>query len=92
MSYWSCILDDPFLLFRTGLFFALTVYYVLIMTSGALRVARLLAGHDPRTRLLRTYVMYQVVSVRLTPVRGELLQCGLWTAVLLALWWLHGLV
>lgn len=81
--------SDPFDVFRTALFVAVTLYYVVVTAAGAWQVARLLMGNDPRKRLLRTYLSYQLVSVRIRPLAGELVQIGVWTLVLIGLWWLH---
>jgi hypothetical protein len=83
---------DPFKVFRSTLFLFLAIYGVLTLWSAAWRVRRLLAGTDPGKRLLRTYLAYQVVTVRLRPVGGELLQIGFWLALLVIIWWLHAKV
>jgi hypothetical protein len=80
---------DLFTLFRTLLFVALTTYTVLATVSGLRRVVGLLRGRDPRKRLLRAYLGYQLVSLRLRPLAGELLQIAFWVTMLVCLWWLH---
>ncbi len=80
---------DLFVLFRTLLFVALTTYTVLVTVSGLRRVVGLLRGRDPRQRLLRAYLGYQLVSLRLRPLAGELLQIAFWATMFLCVWWLH---
>jgi len=80
---------DPFGTFRTTLFVALAIYTVVTLAGTAWRVATLLRGTDPRKRLLRAYLGYQLVSFSLRPLAGELLQIGFWCTILLLLWWLH---
>ena len=80
---------DPFTVFRSTLFLFLAIYAVLTVWSAAWRVRRVLAGTDPGKRLLRTYLAYQVVTVRLRPLAEELLQIGFWSALLVVMWWLH---
>ncbi len=83
---------DAFLLFRTVLFIGVTVYTVIATLESLVRTLALLAGRDPKRRLLRAYVGYNLISFRLQPLTGELLQIGLWTTILLVLWWLHTLL
>ena len=80
---------DPFAVYRTTLFVALAVYTVLTTAGTAWRVTVLLRGNDPQRRLLRAYLSYQLVSFRLRPLAGELLQIAFWCTILLCLWWLH---
>lgn len=82
-------LDEPFYWFRTAVFVGLATYYVLSVAGTIWRVAALLHGDDPRNRLLRLYLSYQLLSFRFRPLTGELLQIGLWSAILLYVWWLH---
>ncbi len=83
---------DAFLLFRTLLFIGVTVYTVIATLESLVRTLALLAGRDPKRRLLRAYVGYNLISFRLQPLTGELLQIALWTTILLVLWWLHTLL
>ena len=80
---------DAFYLFRNLLFVALTVYTVITMAHTAWQVGRLLHGDDPRRRLLRVYLSYQLLSFRVQPLWGELLQIAFWCTILAWLWWLH---
>ena len=80
---------DPFAIFRTTLFIALAVYTLVTTVGTILRVAVVLSGSDPEKRLLRAYLSYQLVSVRIRPLAGELLEIAFWVAVLLGLWWLY---
>jgi len=81
---------DPFAVFRTTLFIALTTYLVLTTSATMWRVASLLRGSDPQRRFLRLYLSYQLVTVRFKPLADELFQIGCWLAALTGLWWLHG--
>ena len=80
---------DPFRVFRTALFMGVAAY-TLVTTAGTIwRVVAVLSGSDPRKRLLREYLSYQVLSIRLRPLAGELLELAFWLAILLGIWWLH---
>lgn len=83
---------DLFVVFRTTLFVVLTAYAVVTTATAGWHVLRLLRGDTGHQRLLRTYLGYQLLSVRLGPLRGELLQIALWLTMLALLWWLHGVV
>ncbi len=83
---------DAFQLFRTMLFIGVTVYTVVVTLESALRAVALLAGRDPTRRLLRAYIGYNLLSFRIAPLAGELLQIAFWTTILLTLWWLHTLI
>ncbi len=83
---------EPFYLFRTSLFVAVSVYTGLSLFSSITRVVGILRGTDPRTRLLRAIVAYELLSFRLRPLTGELLGISLWFAALLFVWWLHAQV
>jgi len=78
--------------YRTALFVFLTIYYVLALLSGLARVIRLLSGDDPSKQMFRLYVSYSLLTIRLAPLRGELVQIGGWLAGLIVLWWLHTLI
>jgi hypothetical protein len=80
---------DPFRIFRTTLFIALAVYTLLTTASTIWQVTIVLRGSDPDKRLLRTYLAYQLLSFRLRPLAGELVQIMFWITALLGLWWLH---
>jgi len=80
---------DPFRVFRTALFIGVAAY-TLVTTAGTIwRMIVVLSGRDPRKRLLRAYLSYQLVTVRLRPLAGELLGLAFWLAALLGIWWLH---
>jgi hypothetical protein len=80
---------DPFYVFRTSVFVAVTVYTCLSMAGTMLQVIGILRGTDPKKQLLRAIVAYELVSFRLRPLAGELLGISLWFAALLFVWWLH---
>jgi len=80
---------DPFVFFRTMLIVALSIYCGLMGVGTLVRLRTLLAGDEPSRRLARLYLSYQLVTIRIRPLAGELVQIGIWTAVLIALWRLH---
>lgn len=80
---------DPFAVFRNVLFVALAIYTVLALASTLRQAIHLLAGDAAHQRLLRAYLGYQLVSFRLRPVAGELVQIGLLGLLLVGLWQLH---
>jgi hypothetical protein len=80
---------DLFILFRTLLFIFLTIYSILLMVSGLWQVRVLLRGDDPAQEMLRVYVSYQLLTVRIKPLRGELTRIAFWLLMLGVLWWLH---
>ncbi|HMQ17232.1 MAG TPA: hypothetical protein PKC49_14790 [Phycisphaerae bacterium] len=83
---------DPFIFFRGLLVTLLAVYAGLALATGVARLWRLISGDDRRKRLLRTYLGYQLASLRLRPVAGELTQIAAWTILLFIVWRLHHLV
>lgn len=83
---------DAFYLFRTTLFIAVTAFTVVTFVETLIGVLRILRGHEPHWKMLRTYLAYQVLSIRVAPLRRELTLLGAWSAVLLAIWWLHSLL
>jgi hypothetical protein len=83
---------DLFIFFRTTLLIFATTYSVLMLSSGIWRVVRLFGGENPRKQMLRLYVSYQLVTIRLRPVRGELLQLALLLVMLVCIWRLHALI
>ncbi len=80
---------DVFEIYRTALFLALTLYYAVIMAASGWHIAGLLRGDDPTRRLLRVYLGYQVVSIRLRTFTPELLQMAAWLAGLGLVYWAH---
>jgi hypothetical protein len=83
---------DLFTAFRSLLFLFLAIYAALMLWSMAWQVRRFLAGRGSAKRLLRTYLAYQIVTIRVQPAVGELLQIGFLLMVLLVIWWLHAKV
>ncbi len=83
---------DLFILFRMLLVVFLTIYTVLTLISAGWRIYDLFTGDDPSKRMLRLYVSYHLVTIRLAPVRDELCQTTGWLLLLLGLWWLHSLI
>ena len=83
---------DLFIFFRTTLVIFLTTYAALMLGSVVGRLVSLFGGEDPQKQSLRLYVSYQLLTIRLTPVRGELLQIALWLALLVGIWRLHALI
>jgi hypothetical protein len=84
--------DEPFIVFRSALFAALTIYYTVMVLATGLMMLRWLRGEDPYRRLLRTYVSYSMCSIRLRPLAGELLEIAFWTTILVVIWWLHQVI
>jgi hypothetical protein len=83
---------DPFNVFRTALFLGVGAYTVLTTLGTIWRVVGLLRGRDPRKRLLRSYLSYQLATVSLRPLAGELAEIACWLAALIGIWRLHDLV
>lgn len=83
---------DLFIFFRTTLVIFLTIYSLLLLSSTVWRLTALLSGSDPRKQMLRLYVSYQLLAIRLGPARGELAQIAFWLLMLGSLWWLHTLI
>lgn len=80
---------DLFIFFRMMLFVFLTIYTVLMLLGWVRRLIELFSGDDPRKEMLRLYVSYQLLAIRIAPVRGELIQIVFWLAVLALIWRLH---
>lgn len=80
---------DLFYLFRMMLVVFLTTYAALLTAATLWQLARILRGDDPRRRLLRVYLSYQLLAVRARPLAGELLQIAALAIILIILWRLH---
>ena len=80
---------DLFTFYRTTLFVFLGTYTLLLTISSVWQLVRLLAGPERHKEFLRTYVAYQLLTMRVRPVRGELLQIALLVAALGILAYLH---
>ena len=80
---------DLFTFFRTVVFIFAGAYALAMTAAGAWQIWTLLHGREPHQRLLHRYVSYQVATVRIGPLAGELVQIGLWSAVLGFIWWMH---
>ncbi|MFQ6048800.1 MAG: hypothetical protein ACE5K7_05500 [Phycisphaerae bacterium] len=83
---------DPFIFFRTALFVFLAIYSVLSLGSTVWRLKGLFAGGQATKRMLRLYVSYQLLTIRLRPARSELAQIVFCLMLLSVLWWLHRLI
>ncbi len=83
---------DLFAFYRTTLFLFLGTYTLLLTISSVWQVVRLLAGPERHKEFLRTYVSYQLLTMRIRPVRGELLQIAALVALLGVVGYLHTLV
>jgi hypothetical protein len=83
---------DLFILFRSALVIFATIYSVLLTVSGMWRLVRVFAGADPKKQMLRLYLSYQLLTIRLAPVRSELIQIALWLTLLVGIWRLHSWV
>lgn len=80
---------DPFAIFRRALFIGVAIYTLVTMTGTVLRTIWLLMGVDPHKKLIRAYLSYMLVTLRLKPVLGELVEIGFWSVFLLTLYWAH---
>jgi hypothetical protein len=83
---------DLFAFFRSTLVVFLTIYSLLLLSSGIWRLVGLFRGSDQSKQMLRLYVSYQMLTIRLAPLRGELIQIAFWLALLALLSWLHTLI
>jgi len=83
---------DLFIFFRTALVIFATTYSVLMLSSGIWRLVHLFGGQDAKMQMLRLYASYQLLTIRLTPVRDELTQIALWLILLVCVWRLHSLI
>ncbi len=83
---------DLFAFYRATLFLFLGTYTLLLTVSGVWQLVRLLAGPERHKEFLRTYVAYQLVTMRVRPVRGELLQIAFLVGALGGLWYLHTVI
>ena len=83
---------DLFIFFRTALVIFATVYSVLMFSSGIWRLVDVFGGGDPKKQMLRLYMSYQLLTIRLSPVRGELIQITLWLILLVCIWRAHSLI
>lgn len=83
---------DPFAFYRTLLFVFLGVYTMLTLVSGTVRLWGLLRGETKAKRLLRLYLSYQLISIRLRVFWRELLQIGVLVGMLVAIAALHRMV
>ena len=83
---------DLFYFFRTVLFLFLGTYTVLLTVGSIGRLIGLLAGDGREKEMLRVYVAYQLLTIRVRPLMGELVQILLLVMALALLWWLHALV
>lgn len=81
---------DLFYTFRTAVFAGLVIYAVLSLSATVWQVVAYLRSDDPKVRWVRRYVTYQLVSMRLSPLAGELFQITLLLAALGTIWWAHG--
>ncbi len=80
---------DLFYIYRDSLTVFVSLYYALTITAGAWQVARVLRGNDARRRMLRMYLSYQFLTIRVRPLAGELLQILAWLLILIGVWRLH---
>jgi len=80
---------DLFDVYRWLLLVILSIYSILVIGSSILGAARAVSGVAPHQRLLRTYLTYQLLTIRLRPAAGELRQIAAWLALLLVIWYAH---
>lgn len=81
---------DVFYSFRWILGCALGGYFVLTIVLAVSRLAGALRGSGRTQDFARLCASYAVVSIRVRPVSGELVEIAIWLAVLAFLWGAHG--
>ncbi len=80
---------DLFEQWRILLTVVCTVYAVVVTGRSLWSWAVYLSGRDRRTSLLRSYIVVQLLRLRLRRFAGELLQIGFWLAMLLLVLYGH---
>lgn len=83
---------DLFELYSAMLFVFVTIYYILVFSFAGLNVGRVLSGTDKHKQLLRTYISYHLVTLRVGPLMSELLQILLWCFILIGIWYFYWLL
>ena len=83
---------DLFYFYRATLFVFLAIYSTLMLVSGIWKLSRKLAGVDQQKQMVRTYVVYLLLSVRTKTIRGDLIEIAALLAALLGIWRLHALI
>lgn len=83
---------DPFVFYRTALFVGLAIWTTGTMMLSALYWWRWFQGETREKRLARAYAQQLLVSARVKPLMGELVQIVFWTVLLVLLWYAHTLL
>ena len=80
---------DLFFTFRTAMFVGVAVYAGISLAGTLWFVVSFLRSDDAHMRFVRRYVTYQLASVRIAPLSGELFQIVLLLGALGSVWWAH---
>lgn len=89
MSYFHV---DLFEFWRLVLWITCTVYASVMLARTACSWYALLYAPNRQSRLLRRYVQFQLLRVRLRPLRRELAMIGLYASAFGLVLWLHKVV
>jgi hypothetical protein len=81
--------NDPFDVFRTVLFVAVSAYYLAVTVATVVQMTVLLSGNEPHKRMLRSYMAYALLSFRIRPLLGEIVPILFWILALVLLWYGH---
>jgi hypothetical protein len=68
------------------------IYTVLSTGTTVVQLIAFARSRDPRLQLARRYLGYQLASLRIEPLAGELFQIGVLILMLIGLWWTHRLL
>lgn len=80
---------DLFFTFRTAMFVGVAIYSGISLAGTLWFVVSFLRSDDAHMRFVRRYVTYQLASVRIAPLSGELFQIALVLGALGSVWWAH---
>lgn len=83
---------DLFELWRLIVFVFLAAYHAASVASLLIQTRRLVQSPRPEAQVVSAYVMWLILSVRLRSLSDEWLRLGAWLALLIGLWWLHGVL
>ncbi len=80
---------DLFFTFRTAMFVGVAIYSGISLAGTLWFVVSFLRSDGAQMRFVRRYVTYQLASVRIAPLSGELCQIALLLGALGSVWWAH---
>ncbi len=86
------MLGDPFETFRTLLAAFIAVYTALYLLVSLRTLHGWLAGDDPGRLVLRRYLAYQMLSVRVRRFTRELVELLAWSVAFVCLWCAHACI